>query len=45
MESVLFPDPPFWVVNTIVCILRPLDGFQRSWVRFTRQPAFCGGEP
>jgi len=31
MESVLFPDPPFWVVNTIVCILRPLDGFQRSW--------------
>jgi hypothetical protein len=31
MESVLFPDPPFWVVNTIVCILLPLDGFQRSW--------------
>jgi hypothetical protein len=30
MASVLFPEPPFWVANTIVCISSPLDGFQRS---------------
>jgi hypothetical protein len=26
MASVLFPEPPFWVVNTIVGISSPLDG-------------------
>jgi hypothetical protein len=46
MESVLFPDPPFWVVNTIVCISSPLEGaFGGSWVTPYKKPAFCGGVP
>jgi hypothetical protein len=43
---VLFPEPPFWVANTIVCISGPLDGLSAVFgLRLTRKPAFCGGEP
>src|SRR5258707_14673210 len=45
MASVLFPEPPFWVANTIVCISGPLDGLSAVFgLRLTRKPGFCGGE-
>jgi hypothetical protein len=37
MASVLFPEPPFWVANTIVCISGPLDSFQAFGLRHERR--------
>src|SRR5437762_3847200 len=44
MASVLFPEPPFWVANTIVCISRPLDGCQVFGLRHKSCAAFCDAE-
>jgi hypothetical protein len=46
MASVLFPEPPFWVVITIVGISGPLEGLLAVF-GFTpyKKPAFCGGKP
>ena len=44
MASVLLPEPPFWVANTIVCISDPLDGFQAYGLRHTSRAAFCDAE-
>src|SRR5437588_446151 len=36
MASVLLPEPPFWVANTIVCIINPLDSYLGGrWLRHT----------
>jgi hypothetical protein len=39
MASVLFPEPPFWVVNTIVGISGPLAGLWAVFgLRLTKSP-------
>src|SRR5258705_12742579 len=44
MASVLLPEPPFWVANTIVCISGPLDSFRVFGLRHTSCAAFCDAE-